>query len=130
MAESVLHATGKRKRSVARVYLRPGKGEIKVNKRGIDEYFPRPTSRMLLRQPLELTNTGDLYDIYVNVGGGGLTGQAGAIRDGITKALIQGNPELRATLKRAGMVTRDSRIKERKKYGQRGARASFQFSKR
>ena len=130
MAEQKFYATGKRKTSVARVWLKPGTGNIVVNKRALDEYFGRPTSKMVVRQPLELTENVGKFDIFVNVSGGGPSGQAGAIKHGITKALLEADPELRATLKKAGFITRDSRIKERKKYGRRAARRSFQFSKR
>lgn len=130
MAEQRYYATGKRKTSIARVYIQPGTGNITVNKRSIDEYFGRETSKMVIRQPLELTENVGKYDIYVNVQGGGPSGQAGAIRHGITRALLKADEALRGTLKKAGYITRDSRIKERKKYGLRGARRSFQFSKR
>jgi len=130
MAEQRFYATGRRKTSVARVYIQPGNGNITVNKRSIDEYFGRETSKMVIRQPLELTENIGKFDIYVNVQGGGPSGQAGAIRHGITRALLKADEALRGTLKKAGFVTRDSRIKERKKYGLRGARRSFQFSKR
>lgn len=130
MAEQSFYATGKRKTSVARVWLKPGTGEIMVNKRSIDEYFGRETSKMVVRQPLELTSSIGRYDVMVNVTGGGASGQAGAIKHGITKALLEADPELRAVLKKAGFITRDSRAKERKKYGRRAARRSFQFSKR
>ena len=130
MAEQKFYATGRRKTSVARVWMKPGTGEITINKRTMDEYFGRPTSKMVVRQPLELTDNIGKFDIDVNVCGGGPSGQAGAIKHGITKALIEADPELRAALKKAGFITRDSRIKERKKYGRRGARRSFQFSKR
>ncbi|MBQ1267741.1 MAG: 30S ribosomal protein S9 [Proteobacteria bacterium] len=123
-------ATGRRKSSVARVYLRPGKGTITVNKQAIDEYFDRATLRMVLRQPLELVNLTDNFDIIVNVNGGGKSGQAGAVRHGIARALINYDGKLRTTLKHAGFLTRDSRAKERKKYGMAAARARFQFSKR
>ena len=123
-------ATGRRKSSVARVYLRPGKGNISVNKQSIEEYFDRATLRMVLRQPLELVNLTENFDIIVNVCGGGYTGQAGAIRHGIARALVNYDANLRSALKHAGFLTRDSRAKERKKYGQRAARARFQFSKR
>ena len=123
-------ATGRRKSSVARVYLRPGKGTITVNKQEIDEYFDRATLRMVLRQPLELVNLTDNFDIIVNVNGGGKSGQAGAVRHGIARALINYDGKLRTTLKHAGFLTRDSRAKERKKYGMAAARARFQFSKR
>ncbi len=124
------YATGRRKTAIARVWLTPGSGDIKINKRDIDVYFGRPTSKMVLRQPLEATETVGRYDIYCNVSGGGLQGQAEAIRHGITRALMKINADYRPVLKKAGYVTRDDRKKERKKYGQRGARARFQFSKR
>ena len=124
------YATGKRKSSVARVYLVPGSGKITVNNRDADEYFQRPTSMMIIREPLDLTGNGETFDIKARVHGGGLSGQAGAVRHGISKALTAYDAELRATLKGQGFLTRDARIKERKKYGQRGARARFQFSKR
>jgi small subunit ribosomal protein S9 len=130
MAEQKFYATGKRKTSVARVWIKPGTGQIMINKRTIDEYFGRPTSKMVVRQPLELTENIGKFDVSVNVSGGGPSGQAGAIKHGITKALLEADPALRASLKKAGFITRDSRIKERKKYGRRGARRSFQFSKR
>jgi len=130
MAEQKIYATGRRKTSVARVWMKPGTGEITINRRTMDEYFGRPTSKMVVRQPLELTDNVGKFDIDVNVCGGGPSGQAGAIKHGITKALLEVDPELRASLKKAGFITRDSRIKERKKYGRRGARRSFQFSKR
>ena len=130
MAEQKFYATGKRKTSVARVWLTPGAGNITVNKRPIDEYFGRETSKMVIRQPLELTNNIGNFDIMINVCGGGPSGQAGAIKHGITKALLVANAELRGTLKKAGFITRDSRAKERKKYGKAAARRSFQFSKR
>jgi small subunit ribosomal protein S9 len=130
MAEQKFYATGRRKTSVARVWMKPGTGAITINKRTMDEYFGRPTSKMVVRQPLELTDNIGKFDIDVNVCGGGPSGQAGAIKHGITKALLEVDPELRASLKKAGFITRDSRIKERKKYGRRGARRSFQFSKR
>jgi small subunit ribosomal protein S9 len=130
MAEQKIYATGRRKTSIARVWMKPGTGDITINKRTMDEYFGRPTSKMVVRQPLELTDNIGKFDINVNVCGGGPSGQAGAIKHGITKALLEVDPELRASLKKAGFITRDSRIKERKKYGKRGARRSFQFSKR
>ncbi|MBZ0254249.1 MAG: 30S ribosomal protein S9 [Candidatus Methylomirabilis sp.] len=130
MAQPAIYATGRRKTSVARVYLRPGAGAITVNGRPMEEHFRVDAGRRALVLPLELTNAVGLYDIAVNVRGGGVSGQAGAVRDGISKALIAGNPNVRPTLKRAGLVTRDDRIKERKKYGHKGARKSFQFSKR
>ena len=124
------YATGKRKSSVARVYLVPGSGKITINNRDADEYFQRPTSMMIIREPLELTGNAETFDIKARVHGGGLSGQAGAMRHGISKALTSFDAELRTTLKLQGFLTRDARIKERKKYGQRGARARFQFSKR
>ncbi len=127
---NAFYATGRRKRAVARVWMTPGSGQILINKRPIDNYFGRATSKMILRQPLELTETTGRYDFHVNVCGGGLSGQADAIQHGITRALMKLNPSFRPPLKAAGFVTRDPRIKERKKYGQRGARARFQFSKR
>ena len=130
MAETKFYATGKRKSSVARVFLKPGSGNIVVNQKSIDEYFGRETSKMVIRQPLELTNNVGKFDIFVNVCGGGPSGQAGAIKHGITKALMEADADLRGALKKAGFITRDSRIKERKKYGKRSARRSFQFSKR
>jgi len=130
MAEQRFYATGKRKTSVARVWLKPGNGNITVNNRSIDEYFGRATSKMVLRQPLELTENVGKYDIMVNVCGGGPSGQAGAIKHGITKALLVADTDLRSVLKKAGFITRDSRVKERKKYGRAAARRSFQFSKR
>lgn len=108
----------------------PGQGRVQVNKRELDEYFPRPTLKMIIHQPLALTNTAGRFDIYVLTDGGGIAGQAGAVRHGIAKALLAYNPDFRTMLKRAGMLTRDARKKERKKYGQRGARARFQYSKR
>lgn len=130
MAEQKYYATGRRKTSVARVWMTPGSGRITVNKRNLEDYFGRATSRMVLRQPLELTENVDKYDIMINVCGGGPSGQAGAIKHGITKALLAANADLRSVLKKAGFITRDSRVKERKKYGRRAARRSFQFSKR
>jgi small subunit ribosomal protein S9 len=130
MAEQKFYATGKRKTSVARVWIKPGSGNIVVNQRSLDEYFGRETSKMVIRQPLELTNNVGKFDIFVNVCGGGPSGQAGAIKHGITKALLVADLELRGTLKKAGFITRDSRVKERKKYGKKAARRSFQFSKR
>jgi small subunit ribosomal protein S9 len=124
------YGTGRRKTATARVFIKPGSGEITVNKRSIEDYFKNETHRMIIRQPLQLTDSANKFDILVNVDGGGVTGQAGAVRHGITRALIDLNPELRARLKKAGFVTRDPRGKERKKYGQKGARARFQFSKR
>ncbi len=130
MAEIQYQGTGRRKTSTARVYLRPGTGDIKINKREFENYFPNETLRTIIRQPLMLTDTANKFDIYVNVDGGGLSGQAGAVRHGITRALMEFNLDMRPALKSAGFVTRDPRQKERKKYGQKGARARFQFSKR
>lgn len=124
------YATGKRKDAVARVWIKPGKGEIKINGRDVEVYFARPVLRMLLAQPLGITNRVGQYDIMVNVDGGGLSGQAGAVRHGLAKALTYYEPELRSPLKKAGFLTRDSRVVERKKYGHKKARRSFQFSKR
>ena len=128
--KNAFYSTGRRKHAVARVWMMPGSGKISINRRDIDDYFGRATSKMILRQPLELTETTSRYDIYVNVAGGGLSGQADAIQHGITRSLMKINASFRPALKKAGFITRDPRIKERKKYGQRGARARFQFSKR
>jgi small subunit ribosomal protein S9 len=130
MSEERHYATGKRKTAIARVWLMPGDGNITINKRHIDEYVKRETAKMVIRQPLELTETLGKYDIYVNVRGGGISGQAGAIKHGISKALLEANPDFRPLLKKSGFLTRDSRVKERKKYGQPGARKRFQYSKR
>lgn len=130
MADIQYYGTGRRKTSVARVYLRPGNGDIKVNRRTFETYFPNETLQMIIRQPLRLTETVGKFDILVNVDGGGSAGQAGAVRHGITRALLEYNPDFRSSLKKAGLVTRDPRKKERKKYGQKGARKRFQFSKR
>ena len=130
MADIQYYGTGRRKTSTARVYLRPGSGAITVNKRDFDTYFPNEALQMIIRQPLRLTETTEKFDIFVNVDGGGTAGQAGAVRHGITRALIEFNADLRSALKKAGLVTRDPRKKERKKYGQKGARKRFQFSKR
>ena len=130
MADIQYYGTGRRKTSTARVYLRPGTGEIKVNRKTFDDYFPNQALRMVIRQPLTLTDTAGKFDIVVNVAGGGPAGQAGAVRHGITRALMEFNADLRPALKDAGLVTRDPRAKERKKYGQKGARKRFQFSKR
>lgn len=130
MAEIQYYGTGRRKTSTARVYLRPGGGDVTVNKKTFAVYFPNETLRMIIRQPLQLTDTTTKFDIFVNVAGGGPAGQAGAIRHGITRALLEFNADLRPSLKQAGLITRDPRIKERKKYGQKGARKRFQFSKR
>jgi len=127
---NAMYATGRRKEAVARVWMMPGTGQVRINRRDIDNYFGRATLKMILRQPLELTQQVSSFDVFCNVSGGGLSGQAAAIRLGITRALMKHNPELRPSLKAAGYVTRDPRAKERKKYGQRSARARFQFSKR
>jgi small subunit ribosomal protein S9 len=130
MAEQRISATGKRKTAVARVWVKPGSGVVVINKKPMDTYIDRETSKMVIFQPLVLTGTYGKLDISVNVQGGGGSGQAGAIRHGISKALLEYNPEFREVLKRAGFLTRDSRVKERKKYGKRSARARFQYSKR
>lgn len=124
------YGTGRRKESVARVHLKPGTGVITINDRAIDDYFGRETAKMILRQPLELVEQLDKLDVMVNVSGGGISGQAGAIRHGISRALCDYNADLRPVLKKAGFLTRDSRAVERKKYGRPGARKRFQFSKR
>ncbi len=129
-AASTYYGTGRRKTSVARVWLRPGAGAIRVNQRPFEDYFPRETLRMIICQPLQLTNTLGQFDATINVGGGGPTGQAGAVRHGIARALLEFDLQLRQALKRAGLLTRDPRMKERKKYGQPGARSKFQYSKR
>ena len=124
------YGTGRRKKSIARVYLVPGKGDITVNKRSIDDYFGLETLKVIVRQPLAATETADKYDVIVNVKGGGYTGQAGAIRHGIARALLQVDNDFRPILKKAGYLTRDPRMKERKKYGLKAARRAPQFSKR
>ena len=124
------YATGKRKNAVARVWIKPGKGQILVNTKSIEQFFARPVLRMLIQQPLVATNRNGQYDVVCTVSGGGLSGQAGAVRHGLAKALTNFEPELRGALKRAGFLTRDSRVVERKKYGRAKARRSFQFSKR
>jgi small subunit ribosomal protein S9 len=124
------YGTGRRKEATARVFLRPGTGKIVVNDRAFDEYFPNKMVKMIIRQPLALTETADKFDLFVRVSGGGPTGQAGAMRHGISRALVDFNGELRPALKKAGFLTRDPRRVERKKYGQPGARKRFQFSKR
>ena len=128
--QNTFYATGKRKSAIAKTWLTPGSGQITVNKKPLDEYFRVETAKMVLAQPFVITNTTGDYDVKVKVLGGGITGQANAIRHGITKALILINPDFRGPLKKAGFVKRDPRVKERKKYGQKGARARFQFSKR
>lgn len=130
MADIQYYGTGRRKTSVARVFLRPGSGKITVNKRDFDNYFPSDLLKMIIRQPLTLTETQDKFDIHITVKGGGPTGQAGAIRHGVSRALIEFNGELRGKLKQAGFLTRDAREKERQKPGLSGARKRFQFSKR
>ncbi len=130
MPEQRFYATGKRKTSIARVWLQSGTGRIVINRKPADEYLDRETSKMVIAQPLVLNGALGKVDVSVNVLGGGISGQAGAIRHGISKALLELNPEYRDVLKRAGFLTRDSRVKERKKYGRRSARARFQYSKR
>ena len=130
MSEVQHYGTGRRKTATARVYLRPGSGEITVNKRSLDSFFPNDVLKMIVKQPLLLTETVEQFDVTVTVRGGGNSGQAGAIRHGITRALMDYDNELRPKLKAAGFVTRDPRKKERKKYGMKGARARYQFSKR
>ena len=130
MATSKYYGTGRRKKSIARVYLVPGTGNITINKRDIDEYFGLETLKVIVRQPLVATDTDGKFDILVNVKGGGYTGQAGAIRHGIARALLEADPEFRPVLKKAGYLTRDPRMKERKKYGLKAARRAPQFSKR
>jgi small subunit ribosomal protein S9 len=128
--ENVYYSTGKRKTSVARTWLTPGSGEIIINNKSIDEYFTIESLKGMVKHPLVLTNTLESFNVKSSVVGGGISGQAGAVRHGITKALMLANPDLRKALKKAGFVRRDARVKERKKYGQKGARARFQFSKR
>ena len=128
--QNSVYATGKRKNAVARTWMAPGSGQITVNEKPLEAYFPVESARILLLEPFRITNTQGSYDLRISVRGGGVTGQAGAIRHGITRALMEVNPEFRGPLKKAGFVKRDPREKERKKYGQRGARARFQFSKR
>jgi small subunit ribosomal protein S9 len=130
MAESRTYATGRRKTAVARVFVGPGSGKFEINDRADDHYFTRPTARMVIRQPLEEVEQVGKFDVWATVTGGGISSQAGALRHGITRALMKIDPALRSKLKAAGYVTRDPRKKERKKYGQRGARARYQFSKR
>lgn len=128
--ENTFYATGKRKTAIARTWLTPGSGKITVNNKSVEEYFPVETFRLELTKPFNLTDTLGSYDVKAKVAGGGISGQASALRHGITKALILINPDYRLNLKKAGFVKRDPRVKERKKYGQKGARARFQFSKR
>ena len=130
MATTKFYGTGRRKHSVARVYLVPGTGKVTINKRDMDEYFGMETLKVIVRQPLELTSTTDKFDVLVNVKGGGFTGQAGAIRHGISRALLEADGDFRPVLKKAGFLTRDPRMKERKKYGLKAARRAPQFSKR
>ena len=130
MSETLFNGTGRRKTSVARVWLKPGKGSFKVNNRELNDYFPRDSWQILAKEPLELTETDGQYDIQVNVQGGGLSGQAGAVRHGLSRALLQSNDTLRKKLKVAGLLRRDSRMVESKKYGKRKARRGQQFSKR
>lgn len=124
------YGTGRRKTAVARVFLKPGKGEVVINRKPVDDYVDSDILKMIIKQPLQLTETTDRFDMYITVKGGGIAGQAGAIKHGIARALLQYNPELRKKLKDAGFLTRDPRMKERKKYGQPKARKRFQFSKR
>ena len=130
MTENKYYSTGRRKTSVARVYLKPGEGKILINRKDADEYLMRETLKMIIMQPFELTGTSGQFDVKVNVRGGGISGQAGAIKHGISRALLKVSDDYRKPLKKAGYLTRDAREVERKKYGQRGARARFQFSKR
>ena len=130
MAEERLHSVGKRKSAVARVWIKPGTGTITVNRKPIEEYVRRETDRILIRQPLTITDNVEKFDISVTVRGGGISGQAGAIRHAISRALANLSPELRLPLKKAALLTRDARVRERKKYGMRGARARYQYSKR
>jgi len=130
MAEERLHSVGKRKSAVARVWIKPGTGTITVNRKPIEEYVTRETDRILIRQPLAITENLEKFDISVTVRGGGISGQAGAIRHAISRALANLNPDLRLPLKKAALLTRDARVRERKKYGLRGARARYQYSKR
>lgn len=130
MGQDLYHAVGKRKTSIARIWMKPGRGQITINKRPIDEYIKRESDKVLILQPLELTDTLGKYDIAANVQGGGVSGQAGAIRHGISRALVDINPDFRLPLKKGELLTRDPRMKERKKYGQPGARKRFQYSKR
>jgi small subunit ribosomal protein S9 len=130
MEQTEYYGTGRRKTSVARVWLRPGDGKITVNSKEIQDYLVRKTLRMIVRQPFEATNTSGRFNVHATVEGGGHTGQAGALRHGIARALLKSDENLKDSLRRGGFLTRDSRKKERKKYGQKGARARFQFSKR
>jgi small subunit ribosomal protein S9 len=130
LSQTKSYGTGRRKSSIARVWLIPGKGSIKINKRTLDNYFGRESLSNVVEKPLELVNKKNELDVFAKVEGGGITGQAGAIQHGIARALLQYDPTLRLILKKEGLLTRDARMKERKKYGQKGARARFQFSKR
>jgi len=130
MAEELIHTIGKRKSSVARVWMRPGSGRITINKKPMDEYLTRDLDKILIQHPFALTDTAGKYDVTINVRGGGISGQAGAMRHGISRALVELNPDMRPILKKADLLTRDARVKERKKYGQPGARKRFQYSKR
>ena len=130
MAKARYYGTGRRKSSIARVYLVPGTGKVTINKRDMDDYFGLETLKLIVRQPLNITETADKFDVLVNVRGGGFTGQAGAIRHGISRALLQADADYRPVLKKAGFLTRDPRMKERKKYGLKAARRAPQFSKR
>ena len=130
MAQELYHAVGKRKKAIARIWMRPGRGLITINSKPMDEYVTRDSDKEIITGPLKLTDTLVKYDISANVKGGGIAGQAGAIRHGISRALVSINPDLRSPLKKAEFLTRDPRIKERKKYGQPGARKRFQYSKR
>ena len=128
--DNVYYATGRRKTAIARTWLKPGSGEIIINNRPVEDFFPIETIRNEMTHPFKITNTSGSYDVRATVVGGGVAGQAGAVRHGITRALVLANPDFRIPLKKAGFIKRDPRVKERKKYGQRGARARFQFSKR
>jgi len=130
LSQTKSYGTGRRKSSIARVWLVPGKGSIKINKRTLDNYFGRESLSTVVEKPLELVNKKKELDVFAKVEGGGITGQAGALQHGIARALLQYDPTLRPILKKEGLLTRDARMKERKKYGQKGARARFQFSKR
>jgi small subunit ribosomal protein S9 len=130
MAEEQFYGTGKRKTAVARVWMRPGNGQMTINKKPVEQYLVRESDRTVTMEPLKITDMADKFDIYVNVKGGGISAQAGAIRHGISRALILADPKLRDSVKKEGFLTRDSRMKERKKYGQPGARKRFQYSKR
>jgi len=128
--ENLYYATGRRKTAISRTWMKPGTGEIIINNRPVEEYFPIEATREVMIQPFKITNTLGSYDVKATVVGGGIAGQAGAVRHGITRALVSLNPDFRLPLKKAGFIKRDPRVKERKKYGQKGARARFQFSKR